>query len=78
LPFTYRGTVLDLGYRVDLLVEQKVVVEVKAIERLERVHKAQVLSYLKQTKCRVGLLINFNVRHLIADGVRRVVNGFPE
>ena len=54
------------------------VVEAQTIERLERVHAAQVLSYLRLTGCKVGLLINVNVRWLIKDGVRRIVNGFPD
>jgi len=78
LPLIYRGRRLECGYRLDILVEGLVVVEVKAIERLERVHAAQVLSYLRLSGCKVGLLINFNVRWLIKDGVRRIVNGFPE
>jgi GxxExxY protein len=78
LPFVYRGVTVDKGYRIDFMVEQKVVVEVKAIERIERVHRAQVLSYLKQTGCKVGLLFNFNVRILMPDGFRRIANGFPE
>ncbi len=78
LPLTYRGQRLDCGYRLDLLVEQAVVVEVKAIERLERVHGAQLLSYLRLSGCKVGLLLNFNVRWLVKEGLKRVVNGFPE
>jgi GxxExxY protein len=78
LPLTYRGQVLDCGYRVDLLVESAVVVEIKCIERFERVHSAQLLSYLRFSKCKVGLLINFNVKWLTEDGIKRVVNGFPE
>lgn len=78
LPLTCRGQTLDCGYRIDLLVEQTVVVEVKAIERIERVHRAQVLSYLRLSGCKVGLLINFNVKWLVKDGIRRIVNGFPD
>jgi len=78
LPFVYRGVKTDRGYRVDFLVEQKVIVEVIAIARIEQVHRAQVLSYLKQTGCKVGLLFNFNVRILLPDGFRRIVNGFPD
>ena len=78
LPLIYRGQRLDCGYRLDLLVEALIVVEVKAIERLEKVHRAQVLSYLRLSGCTVGLLINFNVRWLVRDGVRRIVNGFPD
>ena len=77
LPITYRGHRLDCGYRLDLLVDNSIVVEVKAVARLDPVHFAQVLSYLRQTRLSLGLLINFNVRWL-RDGVRRIVNGFPE
>ena len=78
LPLVYHGVRLDCGFRIDLLVEDVVVVEVKSIERLERVHSAQVLSYLRMINRSVGLLINFNVQWLVRDGVRRIVNGFPE
>ena len=54
------------------------IVEIKAVERLERVHSAQVLSYLRFAKCQVGLLLNFNVKWFIEDGVKRIVNGFQE
>jgi GxxExxY protein len=77
LPVHYRGINLDCGYRIDLLVEGKVVVELKAIEKLEPIHEAQLLSYLKLSKCPVGLLINFNVKFL-KDGIRRLVNQFKE
>ena len=60
-----------------MIVEDAIVIEVKAIERLEKVHSAQVLSYLRQLKLKLGLLINFNVKWL-QDGIKRVVNGFPE
>jgi GxxExxY protein len=78
LPFVYKGQLVDCGFRLDLLVENAVVVEVKSIERFERVHSAQLLSYLRQSKCRVGLLINFNVKWLAENGIKRVVNGFPD
>ena len=78
LPVVYRGRTLDCGYRLDLLVEDRVVVEVKSIERVERVHGAQLLSYLRFSRCKVGLLINFNVKWLVDDGIHRKVNGFPE
>jgi GxxExxY protein len=77
LPLVYRGRRLDCGCRLDLLVEDAIIVEVKAIERLERVHAAQLLSYLRQTKLNLGLLFNFNVKWL-QDGIKRVVNAFPE
>ena len=77
LPLVYRGRTLDCGYRIDLLVEEEVVVEVKSVERLEPIHNAQVLSYLRLSSRKVGLLINFNVKWLADRGIRRVVNGFP-
>ena len=78
LPVIYRSQRMDCGYRIDLLVEEAIVVEVKTVERFERVHLAQVMSYLKFADCRVGLLLNFNVALLSRDGLKRVVNGFPE
>ena len=78
VPIVYRGQTLDCGYRIDLLVEGKVVVEIKWVERFERVHAAQLLSHLRFSKCKVGLLINFNVKWLTREGIKRVVNGFPE
>ena len=72
LPVMYKGVKLDCGYRLDLLVEEKVVVELKAVARIEPVHTAQVLSYLKLSKCKVGLLINFNVK-MLKNGIRRLV-----
>lgn len=70
LPVIYKGIRLDQGYRIDLLVEGLVIVELKVVEALNQVHEAQVLSYLKFSGCRVGLLINFNVK-LLKDGIRR-------
>ena len=78
LPLVYRNQVLDCGFRIDLLVEQAVVVEVKSIERFERVHGAQLVSYLRLSGCKVGLLINFNVKWWVQDGISRKVNGFPD
>jgi len=72
LPVVYEGIRLDLGYRIDLLVEDAVIVEVKAIEALAPIHEAQLLSYLKLSGRRVGLLINFNVLHL-KDGIKRMI-----
>ncbi len=77
LPVVYRGVELDCGYRIDLLVENEVIVELKAVELLEPIHDAQLLSYLKLSGCEVGLLINFNVR-VLKDGIRRFVNKFQE
>ena len=76
LPVIYRGHRLDCGYRIDFLVEGLVVVELKAVERLEPVHTAQVISYLRLSGLRVGLLINFHVKWLRAGGLKRIVNGF--
>jgi GxxExxY protein len=78
LAVTYRGQRLDLGYRIDLLVEESAIVEVKAVERFNRVHGAQLVSYLRQSGCKVGLLFNFNVKWFVEDGIMRRVNGFPE
>jgi hypothetical protein len=69
---------LDQGYRIDLLVEDQVIVEIKSIERFERVHVAQLISYLKFANRQVGLLLNFNVTFLSRNGIKRVVNGSPE
>jgi GxxExxY protein len=74
LPVVYKGVKLDLGYRIDLLVEDLVVVEIKSVDALSPVHQAQILSYLKLSGKSLGLLINFNVLHL-KDGIRRFVNG---
>jgi len=78
MPLVYRGQTMDIGYRLDLLVEDAVVVEVKAVERLEPVHSAQVLSYLRLSGCKVGLLINFNAKWLTPKGIERIVNEFPD
>ena len=77
LPVSYKGVRIDCGYRVDLLVEGEVSVELKAVSRLEPIHEAQLLSYLKLSGCHVGLLINFNVTQL-RTGVRRLVNDLSE
>jgi GxxExxY protein len=66
---------VGVGYRLDLLVENRVIVEVKSVERLEPVHTAQLLSYLRLSDHPVGLLLNFNVKWLVENGLRRVVNG---
>jgi GxxExxY protein len=77
LPLLYKEVRLDCGYRLDLVVGGSVVVEVKTVERLLPVHRAQLLSYLRLSGSRVGLLINFNVPQL-RSGIVRVVSGFPE
>jgi len=73
LPVVYDGVTIDVGYRIDLEVAGSVIVELKAVEKLLPLHQAQLLSYLKLSGMRVGLLINFNVLHL-RDGIRRLVN----
>jgi GxxExxY protein len=77
MPLVFQGERLECGYRLDLLVEGRVVVEVKAVARLAPVHFAQMMTYLKLSGCEVGLLINFNVTRL-KDGVRRVVRGYRD
>jgi len=77
LPVVYHEVRLDCGYRVDLLVEDSVIVELKAVDKVAPIHEAQLLSYLKLSGCKVGLLINFNVK-VLKDGVRRIVNDFPD
>ena len=64
---------MEIGYRLDFLIENKLVIEVKAVEALNDVHKAQVITYLKLSGCKLGLLVNFNVV-LIKDGIKRLVN----
>ena len=73
LPVTYDGETIDIGYRLDLLVEDSVIVELKAVERLNPIHDAQLLSYLKLSEKKLGLLINFNVPRL-KQGIKRLVN----
>ena len=74
LPVLYEGAEISVGYRIDLLLNQKVIVELKAVEKLLPIHTAQLLSYLKLSGCKLGFLINFNVLHL-KDGIKRVVTG---
>jgi GxxExxY protein len=73
LPLIYKEVKLDAGYRLDIIVEGRVIIEIKSIEALNDIHTALVLTYLKVSGCKVGLLINFNVLRLI-DGLRRLVN----
>jgi len=72
LPVSYDGVQLDAGYRIDVIVEDRVIVELKAVEKLTSLHQAQLMSYLKLSGNKVGLLINFNTVHL-KDGVKRIV-----
>lgn len=74
LPLIYEEVKLDVGYRIDIIVEDKFIVEIKSVEALNDIHLAQLLTYLRLSDCKLGLLINFNVK-LLKEGVRRVVNG---
>ena len=75
LPLIYEEVKLDVGYRIDIIIEDKFIVEIKSVESLNEVHLAQLLTYLKLTDCKLGLLINFNVK-LLKTGVKRVINGY--
>jgi GxxExxY protein len=77
LPILYKGVRLDVGYRLDMVVERELIVELKSVERLDRVHLSQLMSYLRLSDRRIGLLINFNVP-MLKQGIRRVVNSLPE
>lgn len=72
LPLIYQDVKLEIGYRVDLIVENKVIIEIKAVEALTDIHTAQVLTYLKLSGCKVGLLLNFHTAHL-KQGIKRFV-----
>jgi GxxExxY protein len=73
IPLVYKDVKLDCGYRADLIIENKVIIEAKAVQALNDLHFAQLLTYLKLTECRLGLLINFNALRL-KDGLKRVAN----
>lgn len=73
LPINYKGKIIEDAYRLDLLVETEVIVELKSISKLEKIHKSQLLTYLKLSKKQLGLLINFNV-NILKDGIIRVIN----
>ena len=75
LPIEYDGLRIDAGYRIDILVEDSIVVELKAVQALLPIHEAQLLSYLRLSHNQVGLLINFHVEHL-RDGIKRMVNNY--
>jgi len=75
LPVVYKGVKLDVGYRIDILVENRVIIEVKAVEALADIHTAQLLTYLKLKDLKLGLLVNFNSVKVI-DGVKRILNGY--
>jgi GxxExxY protein len=71
LPIIYKGIQLDCGYRLDFLVGESVIIELKAVEKLMPIHEAQTITYLKLTNCKLGLILNFNVR-LMRTGIKRV------
>jgi len=73
LPLIYKDVKLDVGYRLDLIVEEKVIIELKSVETLNDIHVAQMITYLKLSGCKLGLLLNFNVLRLV-DGLKRIVN----
>ena len=75
LPLIYEEVKLDCGYRMDLLIEKKVIIEIKSVDALNDIHLVQTLTYLRLNKTRIGLLINFNVVKLV-DGIKRIVNGY--
>lgn len=72
MPLIYEEKKLDLGYRLDLIVENKVIIEIKSVDSVNPVHQAQLMTYLKLASCRIGLLINFNVVSL-KDGIQRII-----
>ena len=71
MPVFYKDVMLDCGYRVDVVVEEQVILEIKSVSNIAPIHEAQLLSYLKLSDCKVGLLINFNVK-ILKDGIRRL------
>ena len=73
LPLIYEDVKLEIGYRLDIIIENKLILEIKSVENLNDVHFAQLLTYLKLTNCKLGMLMNFNVS-LIKNGIKRVVN----
>ena len=75
LPVVYKEVKLDAGYRIDLLIENKVIVEIKSVDALADIHTAQLLTYLKLKDLKLGLLINFNSVRVI-DGLKRILNGY--
>jgi GxxExxY protein len=77
LPVVYKEVKLDCGYRLDMVVDDEIILEIKAIEKLLPIHEAQLLSYLRLAKKRVGLLMNFHVP-VLKDGLKRIVNEFPD
>lgn len=77
LPIVYDGQPIDAGYRIDMIVDDKVIIENKTIDMILPIHEAQLLTYLKLKNCKLGFLLNWNVK-LMKNGIRRMVNGLPE
>lgn len=77
LPLIYKDVRMDIGYRIDIIIENKFIVEVKSVDAFNDVHLAQILTYMRLSDCKLGLIINFNVS-LIKYGIKRVVNGLVE
>jgi len=75
VPIRYKGIQLDAGYRIDLLVQDKIIAEMKAIDKIQPIHTAQVLTYLKMTNLKMALILNFNVG-LMRSGIKRIINDF--
>ena len=75
MPFVYKEIKMDVGYRLDIVVESKIIIEVKSVENLAPVHYSQLLTYLKLSHIKLGLLINFNTKYLKND-IHRIINGF--
>jgi GxxExxY protein len=73
LPVIYENVQLDAGYVIDLYIEDKIILELKSVDKLNEVHMAQILTYLKLSKCKIGYLLNFNVKSMV-DGIKRVIN----
>lgn len=74
LPINYKGNLIDNGYRIDIMVDEKVIIDLKAIDTISPIHKSQLISYLKLSNKWLGLLINFNV-NVLKNGIIRIVNG---
>ena len=77
LPVQYKEKILDCGYKIDVLIEKSIILELKAVDKIEAIHKAQLLTYLKLSDIHLGLLLNFNVP-IMKDGIVRIVNEFKE
>jgi len=77
LPVVFRGVQLDCDYRLDLVVEDTIILDVKSVDKLHPIHQAQLMSYLKLSGCHLGLLLNFNVL-VLKDGIKRIVRDFPD